>query len=84
MKTGTYVAYRAPDGSILLDWEGKLWKTGYPAYPKDRCVELERGECAGGLALPKLYTKLKKKYGEGLLRELMAENPAKVIAGEMI
>ena len=27
---------------------------------------------------------LKKKYGEGLLRELMAENPAKVIAVEMI
>ena len=65
MKKGTYVAYRAPDGSILLDWEGKLWKTGYPAYPKDRCVELERGEHEGGISLPKLYAQLKKKYGEG-------------------
>ena len=64
MKKGTYVAYRAPDGSILLDWEGKLWKTGYPAYPKDRCVELERGESEGGISLPKLYAKMKKKYGE--------------------
>lgn len=57
-----YIVYRCPDGNILLDWNGTLWKFGYPAYPKHRCVELERGTCEGGKNLPKFYAKLKKKY----------------------
>ena len=27
------IVYRCPDGSLLLDWDGTLWKSGYPAYP---------------------------------------------------
>jgi hypothetical protein len=65
MKKGTYVVYRTPDGSILLDWEGNLWKYGYPAYPKHRCVEIERGQCEGGPNLPRFYAELRKKHGEG-------------------
>lgn len=61
-KAAVYVVYRAPDGSILLDWDSTLWKYGYPAYPKNRCVELERGVCDGGGNLPKLYEKMVKKY----------------------
>ena len=57
-----YVVYRCPDGSILLDWNETLWKFGYPAYPKHRCTELERGFSEGGMALPKLYAAMKKKY----------------------
>ena len=57
-----YVVYRCPDGSILLDWNETLRKFGYPAYPKHRCTELERGFSEGGMALPKLYAAMKKKY----------------------
>ena len=58
-----YVVYRCPDGSILLDWNDTLWKSGYPYYPKYRCVELERGICEGGMNLPKLAARMKEKYG---------------------
>lgn len=57
-----YIVYRCPDGSILLDWNETLWKFGYPAYPKHRCTELERGYSEGGMALPKLHAAMKKKY----------------------
>lgn len=59
-----YVVYRTPDGGILLDWNENLWKSGYPAYSKHRCTELERGYSEGGPALPKLYAAMKKKYIE--------------------
>ena len=57
-----YIVYRCPDGSILLDWNETLWKFGYPAYPKHRCTELERGFSEGGMALPKLHAAMKEKY----------------------
>ena len=57
-----YVVYRCPDGSILLDWNETLWKFGYPAYPKHRCAELERGFSEGGMALLKLHAAMKEKY----------------------
>lgn len=61
-KVAAYIVYRSPDGSILLDWDGTLWKHGYPAYPKDRCTELERGFSEGGMALPKLHAAMRRKY----------------------
>lgn len=60
-----YIVYRCPDGSILLDWNETLWRSGYPAHPKHRCVELERGHSEGGTALPKLHATMKKKYLAG-------------------
>lgn len=63
-KVAEYIVYRCPDGSILLDWNETLWKSGYPAYPKHRCTELERGFSEGGMALPKLHAAMKKKYLE--------------------
>jgi len=59
-----YIVYRCPDGSLLLDWNETAWKFGYPAYPKHRCTEIERGYSEGGPALPKLYAAIKKKYLE--------------------
>ena len=59
-----YIVYRCPDGSLLLDWNETAWKFGYPAYPKHRCTEIERGYSEGGPALPKLYSAIKKKYLE--------------------
>ena len=61
-RVAEYIVYRCPDGSILLDWNETLRKFGYPAYPKHRCTELERGFSEGGMALPKLYAAMKKKY----------------------
>jgi len=55
-----YIVYRCPDGNILLDWNNVLWKSGYPAYPKHQCMELERGMSAGGMALPRLYAEMKE------------------------
>ncbi|WP_302620230.1 hypothetical protein [uncultured Oscillibacter sp.] len=63
-RVAEYIVYRCPDGSILLDWNETLWKSGYPAYPKHRCTELERGFSEGGMALPKLHAAMKKKYLE--------------------
>ena len=63
-KVAEYIVYRCPDGNILLDWDGTLWKYGYPYYPKHRCKELERGYSVGGLALLKLNEAMKKKYIE--------------------
>ncbi len=57
-----YVVYRCPNGTILLDWNETLWKYGYPYYPKHRCVEVERGECEGGMYLPEFHAKLRRKY----------------------
>ena len=57
-----YVVYRCPDGSIILDWNENTWKYGYPTYPKQKCVELERGMCEGGINLPKLSAKMREKY----------------------
>lgn len=59
MEGREYVVYRCPDGKILLDWNETLWKYGYPAWPKHKCVELERGMCVGGLPLARFYAKLK-------------------------
>ena len=59
-----YIAYRCPDGSILLDVNETLWKYGYPFYPKYKCVEIERGFCEAGKSIVTLYTALKKKYSE--------------------
>ena len=61
-RVAEYIVYRCPDGSILLDWNGNLWKYGYPYYPKHRCVEIERGYSEGGSTLPKLYAAMKKKH----------------------
>lgn len=63
-KVAEYIVYRCPDGSLLFDWNETLWKYGYPAYPKHRCTEIERGFSEGGPALPKLYAAIKKKYAE--------------------
>lgn len=63
MEEKEYVAYRCPDGRILLDWNGVLWKYGYPYWPKYKCVELERGMCVGGRYLIELKAKMRKKYG---------------------
>lgn len=60
-----YIVYRCPNGEILLDWNGNLWKCGYPFYGKSRCIEIERGKSKGGKALPALYALMKKKYGVG-------------------
>lgn len=64
-RTAEYVAYRAPDGTIYLDWNNNLWTFGYPYYPKHKCVEVERGTCEGGPFLPKFQAELQKKYGNG-------------------
>lgn len=61
--TGEYIIYRCPDGSILTDWNGGLWKHGLSYYPKSHCLELERGICEGGKNLPALHAKMKEKYG---------------------
>lgn len=61
-RVAEYIVYRCPDGSLLLDWDGTLWKSGYPAYPKHRCTEVERGYSEGGMALPKLHAAMKEKY----------------------
>lgn len=57
-----YTVYRTPDGSILVDWNETTWKYGYPAYPKSKCTELERGYCKGGTTLPMLQKKMTEKY----------------------
>lgn len=75
-KIAEYVVWKCPDGSILLDWNENLWKYGYPAYPKDRCTELERGICEGGLNLPKLAAKMRKKYAGSV------DDPMKIDASE--
>lgn len=31
-RTAEYVVYRTPIDTILLDWDGNLWKHGYPAF----------------------------------------------------
>ena len=61
--TKEYIVYRCPDGSILTDWNNTLWTLGYPAYPKYRCTELERGTCEGGLGLIRLSARMREKYG---------------------
>ena len=64
MEEREYVVYRCPDGTILLDWNNTLWKSGYPYWPKNMCVELERGMSPGGKCLGALHAKMKKKYCE--------------------
>lgn len=59
-----YIVYRCPDGSILLDWNDTAWTSGYPAFSKERCVEIERGYCKGGPGLSHFYAELKIKYDE--------------------
>ncbi|MEG1565054.1 MAG: hypothetical protein RR365_15255 [Bacteroides sp.] len=59
-----YISYRCPDGRVITDWNGTLWKYGHPAYPKSRCIELERGNCAGGINIGRVAEAMKKKYGE--------------------
>lgn len=61
-ETKEYVAYLAPNNTILLDWNNTLWKYGYPTFPKSKCIEVERGNSEGGEALPKLYYELKARY----------------------
>lgn len=57
-----YIVYLCPDGSILTDWNETTWKYGYPYYPKNRCIELERGVCEGGPALVELASQMSNKY----------------------
>ena len=57
-----YIVYRMPDGSILVDWNETTWKYGYPAYPKSKCTELERGRCKGGKEVVRIAAKMRKKY----------------------
>ena len=61
---GEYIVYECPNGDILLDWNETLWKYGYPAYPKHKCKELERGVCKGGPNLPILAAEMREKYGK--------------------
>ncbi len=63
MQEKEYIVYQCPDGTILLDWNETLWKSGYPYWPKHKCVELERGMCVGGQYLSHLYAEMKRKYG---------------------
>lgn len=62
MEEKEHVVCRCPDGEILLDWNGTLWKYGYLYWPKYKCVELEHGMCVGGLHLSHLYAEMKWKY----------------------
>lgn len=64
--TKGYVVYRTPIGTILLDWNNNLWTHGYPTFSQSNCVEVERGLCEGGPALPEFYAALKEKYGVSL------------------
>lgn len=68
-----YVVYRTPIDTILLDWNNALWKYGYPSFSKSNCVEIERGLCEGGNALPKFYAELKEKYGVTMTEQKEAE-----------
>lgn len=61
---GEYVVYECPNGEILLDWNENLWKYGYPAFPKHKCKELERGVCKGGTHLPILAAQMREKYAK--------------------
>lgn len=67
---GEYVVYRLPNGEVLVDWNGNTWKYGYPAYPKHRCKELERGTTEGGPALAKFAAQMRKKYEQKNERSL--------------
>lgn len=68
-RTAEYVVYRTPIDTILLDWDGNLWKHGYPAFNKSVCTEIERGTCEGGLNnLSKFYAELKVKHNDARLR----------------
>lgn len=62
MEEKEYVVYRTPLGTILLDWNGCLWKYGYPAFSKHVCKEIERGYSEGGRALAALYARVKVCY----------------------
>ena len=70
---GEYVVYECPNGDILLDWNENLWKYGYPAYPKYKCKELERGVCKGGPNLPVLAAQMREKYAK--LKEKSGGDP---------
>lgn len=57
-----YVVYMTPIDTILLDWNDTLWKYGYPAFSKNVCREIARGQSEGGPALPILYAELRRMY----------------------
>lgn len=57
-----YIAYLAPNGDLLLDYDDTLWTFGFAPTARENCTELERGETEGGPALSKLYKALCRKY----------------------
>lgn len=57
-----YIVYMTPIDTILLDWNGTLWKYGYPAFSKSVCREIARGHSEGGAALANLHAELRKQY----------------------
>lgn len=58
-----YVAYEAPDGTIIIDWNGNAWRGGIykPYYRKDQCKEIDRGIIEGGPAVTKLWCRLRQE-----------------------
>lgn len=67
-RTAEYIVFRTPIDTILLDWNGNLWKYGYPSFSKSVCTEIERGTCEGGPNLPRFYAELREKYEDAELK----------------